>query len=278
MRRPLIAVSTGFADDGDYLGFALSRPLERLGALPVAVPLLDDLTLPGELLDRVDGVVLGFGRDIAPEHGGTAHATSTAHSPRRDRVELALAAGALERGVPVLGVCRGMQVINAALGGTLHGDRTTFPARARGHPGGDWARWREVVRAAVEGTPRPADPTHPITTLPGSRLAAALGPRIDVNSYHHQALDRLGSGVQAAAWADDGIVEAIEVPGAPALCLGVQWELQESWPGDQRFLDVFGLVIDAARRRWASGAGSAPPQPAADSTPRSRTRSAASVL
>jgi putative glutamine amidotransferase len=190
-----------------------------------------------------DGVVLGFWSDIDPaRYGGEPHPKMTPHSPHRDAFELELARGALDRGLPVLGICRGMQVLCVALGGTLLGD-------AAPHPGGDWERWDRVRLSVIAGTDPPEHPGHAITVAPGSRLAAALGTgSIWVNSYHHQAVDSLGDGVVPVAWAEDGIVEAVEVKG-DAWVLGVQWEIQESWKSDDRFLAVFAAFAERARRR-----------------------------
>ena len=236
-RAPLIGVSAGFPGYGDYMGLAYARPLEAVGALPLQLPYLEDVD---PVLDAVDGVVLGFGSDIDPaRYGGERHPAMTPHSPHRDAFELPLARGALERGLPVLGICRGMQVLNVALGGTLLAD-------AAPHPGGDWDRWDRVRLSVIDGTDPPEHPGHTITVAPESRLADALGTgSIWVNSYHHQALDRLGDGVALVAWAEDGIVEAVEVDG-DAWVLGAQWELQESWKSDDRFLEVFAAFVAAA--------------------------------
>jgi putative glutamine amidotransferase len=226
-QHPLIAVSTGFTDYGDYLGVVYSRPLARHGAVPVVLPYAESATEREALLARVDGVILGVGRDIEPQrYGGARHPSSTAQSPLRDAAEIALARAALSAGVPVLGICRGMQVINVALGGTLHADHSVLPASARDHPGGDWDRWERVVEATVHGTPPPAHPSHPIEIADGSLLAEALGRRAVVNSYHHQSIATLGDGLRVTARAPDGVIEAIEAPDG-AFCLGVQWELQE---------------------------------------------------
>jgi putative glutamine amidotransferase len=249
---PTIAVSAGFTDYGDYLGVALSRPLLRAGAVPVLLPYLEDADARAAALDRADGVVLGFGRDVDPaRYGAAPHPALTATSRHRDAFELALVHEALERELPVLGICRGMQVMNVAFGGTLYRDRSEYPPAARAHPGGDWARWERVCAATLGAGPMPEHPSHPIRVAGGSRLRAALGERAVVNSYHHQAVAELGRDVEAVACADDGIVEAIELPAA-GFALGVQWELQESWQDDAGCLAVFeGFVAAAALRRPA---------------------------
>jgi putative glutamine amidotransferase len=246
---PTIAASAGFTDYGDYLGVALSRPLLRAGAMPVLLPYLEDADARAAALDRADGLVLGFGRDVDPaRYGAPPHPKLTATSAHRDAFELALVHEALERDLPILGICRGMQVMNVALGGTLYRDRSEYPPAARSHPGGDWPRWERVCAATLGAGPMPEHPTHPITVARGSRLHAALGERAVVNSYHHQAVAGLGRHVEAVACADDGIVEAIELPAA-GFALGVQWELQESWKDDPRCFAVFAAFVAAARLR-----------------------------
>jgi putative glutamine amidotransferase len=109
-----------------------------------------------------------------------------------------------------------------------------------------------VVKAVLGDGEAPTHPSHPITPSSDSPLAVT-GPELAVNSYHHQSIDRLGQGVEVAAVADDGVIEAIWVPRATALCMGVQWELQEQWRTDRRQRAVFGLLVDAAAQRKRSG-------------------------
>lgn len=245
MRSPLIGVSTGFTDYGDYLGVAFGRPLEQIGATAVVLPYS---AKPEQILPRLDGLLLAGGRDIEPTRfGGEPHPASTPHSALRDRFELALAPAAISTGIPVLGVCRGMQIINVALGGTLEVDHSLLAPPANRHPGGDWDRWEEVVRARLGGWPSPPHPSHEIAIVPGSRLAGVLGTSATVNSYHHQSIAGLGRGLDATARAPDGVIEAIEQRGAGSLVLGVQWEEQEQ-PGSP----LFSLLVEAARQKLAA--------------------------
>jgi putative glutamine amidotransferase len=246
-RRPLIGVSTGFTDYGDYLGFALSRPLLAAGALPLLLPYVELAAERRWLLDHLDGLLLGFGRDLDPSwYGAAPHPSMTATARHRDEIELDLAREALHRGLPLLGICRGLQVLNVALGGTLYRDRSEYPEPARDHPGGDWDRWERVCQATLGHGPMPEHPQHPVSMVPGSVLAKTLGGQAVTNSYHHQAVRDLGAGVEVAAWSDDGIIEAVEVPSAPGFALAVQWELQESWQADERFLEVFRAFVSTA--------------------------------
>jgi putative glutamine amidotransferase len=249
---PLIGVSTGFTDYGDYLGLAFTRPLVALGAMPVGVLYLETSEARRDLLERLDGLLLAGGRDLDPQlYGGARHPALTPQSPHRDQLELPLAREAIELGVPALGICRGLQVLNVALGGSLHPDHSALFGPAAAHPGGDWERWQLVVEAFLGGGKEPTHPSHSISVMAESPLSVA-GRELVVNSYHHQSIDRLGHGVEVAAVAEDGVIEAIWVPDAPALCLGVQWELQEEWRDDARQRGVFGLLVDAAARRERS--------------------------
>ena len=166
---------------------------------------------PDELLDRIDALVLGGGSDLAPDsHGAEPHPETIGMNPDRDRFEIALARRALERDLPVLGVCRGMEVMNVAAGGSLeqHLPDRIGDDRHRAVPGS----WSE----------------HAVRLEPGSLVAQAVGAEsLTVKSHHHQGLDEIGGGFEATAWAvDDDTVEAIESSDG-RFALGVLWHPEE---------------------------------------------------
>jgi putative glutamine amidotransferase len=222
----------------------VQRPLLLAGGLPLTLPQLPDAIAPA--LQALDAIVLAPGRDIEPaRYGQEPHPLLSATEPQRDAFELQLVGAALERGLPILGMCRGIQVLNIALGGTLAQDVSLVASEHPSDPG--WHQWRRVEAASLAGTPPPPHPRHQIEIEPGSLLAGALDTTtIDVNSFHHQAIDRLGDGLAVVAGSADGVPEALELPGRPVLA--VQWELQEEWRIDRRFLRVFEWLVDLAGR------------------------------
>jgi putative glutamine amidotransferase len=189
----------------------------------------DDAADPGELLERVDGVILSGGSsDVSPRcYGADRHPETADDEPGRDSFEMALARGGRDADIPVLGICRGMQLLNVAYGGTLH---QHLPALL-----GD-----DDHRALPAGFS-----SHEVQTEPGSLAERATGNRVEeVLSHHHQGVDEVGRGLRVTARASaDELIEAIEDPAARFL-LGVQWHPEE----DERSRVVSALVEAAERR------------------------------
>ena len=214
------------------LGLDYVQAILRAGGLPVVLPPLIP-ELAGPLLDGVDGLCIPGGPDIHPRHyGAIPHEMLGPTEGELDMFERALVWEALERGTPLLGICRGAQMINVALGGTLHQHLPACVPDALPH--------RQDVDMSQT--------THPVRVARDSLLAGVLGERVAVNSLHHQAVDRLGEGLVAVAWAPDGVVEAIEGTG-DGFVVGVQWHAEglAEQPEERRLLEAF--VATAAEWR-----------------------------
>ena len=213
------------------------------GAIPYMIPLVasDEETTRG-IFDALDGVFLPGGADIDPAtYGQERHAACDRSDPARDAMELVLARWSIEEGKAVLGVCRGLQLINLALGGTLYQDLAALRNGSIKHDyfpfGGAYARDHLA---------------HPVKISGGSRLAEIFGEgEIQVNSMHHQGIEELASGLIATAVAPDGLVEAAELPGE-RFVVGVQWHPEALTDGDHRSRRLFRSFIDAASE-WARG-------------------------
>lgn len=193
--------------------------IREAGGLPVLVtPVHAGATLR-ELYDWLDGIVLTGGEDVEPTRYGAGPVHPSVRTlPERDAMEFALLEWALADGLPLLAICRGLQVLNVALGGTLYQD---LPTERPGPVTHDQATARPPV-------PRP-EPSHGVSVVAGSRLGALIGAGPHrVNSLHHQGLQTLGHGLRAVGHAEDGLVEAVETvdPTHPFL-VGVQWHPEE---------------------------------------------------
>ena len=246
--RPLIGVTMGREKSQRFFGLNLFimnqtyvRTLEQLGALPVMIPLhMTEASLRG-IFERLDGLFLPGGEDIDPaNYGAERHDLLGATDKERDRTELLLTRWAVERGMPVLGVCRGAQMINVACGGSLYqdilSDRPDLTKHDYFPP--SFERYRI---------------SHPIDIEADSRLAHALGQIHEVNSMHHQGLDRIGYGLRVVARADDGLPEAVEAPALPYV-VGVQWHPEELAKTDQMSANLFYDFVRAAAGPWRSQA------------------------
>ena len=239
-RLPLVGVTTSVTVDRyperAYLNSAYVRAVELAGGAPVLLPPPLGADARDALWARLDGLVLTGGGDVDPRHFGEPRHPAVAEvSEARDALELELTRRALAPGFPLLAICRGIQVLNVALGGSLHQDIPSEPGSPLAH----------------SQTERRHQPTHHVKVREGSRLAAILGTHeVDVNSFHHQALARLGRGLAAVAWAPDGIVEGVEeAADGDRFVVGVQWHPEDLVEHDPAARRLFAAFVTAARAR-----------------------------
>ena len=246
MSRPVIGITVHpvTAPDRNVLDLLLAgivRGVERAGGLPVLIPLeLREETLRG-LFARLDGVLIPGGGDIDPaRYGAALHSSVGGMDAARDEVELTLTRWAVENEKPLFGICRGLQVLNVSLGGTLHQDiGAALGARALQHNYPD----------------QPYDlRPHAIQVEEDTLLARSLGqPLLTVNSLHHQACRDLAPGLRVTARAPDGVIEAVEAMQHP-FALAVQWH-PECLLDAPEMLRLFEAFVDAAGKPSPSIAG-----------------------
>jgi putative glutamine amidotransferase len=237
--RPRIGLSSGRGGipvtegrlAAHYVGRAYVRAVVRAGGTPLVLPSVDEAVeeLAGAALDLLDGLVLPGGCDLSPElYGGPAHAALDA-DPVRDAFELALLRGAIDRGIPVLGICRGMELINVAYGGTLRDGVT--------HPGASDVHVDELglVRA------------HQVAVRSGTLAREVFGrDHVEATCVHHQAPDRIGDGLVASVVAPDGNVEAVE--DRARRVLGVIWHPELGLDRTPTHQLVYDWVVAQARQ------------------------------
>ena len=237
MTSPLIGVTRCNRLD-DYL-----KSIVRAGGRVRVLEVRED---PGAVLGEIDAVLLTGGGDVNPRlYGEARHPAVHGAESGRDEFEIELARRAMEADVPVLAICRGLQVLNVAAGGTLVQDIPT-----------------EVAGALPHSVTEPTDVVaHTIDVRKESRVRAALGPPAGessewrVNSRHHQSVGRVGTGLVVSATAADGVIEAVESP-ASRFCVGVQWHPENFWRTGE-FNSLFGSFVHAARERLAGQSGAA---------------------
>lgn len=220
-------VRTGIWDvPAAYLPADYFQGIQLAGGVPLLLaPQPADPESVTAVLDSVHALVITGGYDLDPaSYGQEPHPTTDAPRTDRDAWEIALLRAALDRGLPVLGICRGAQVLNVAFGGTLHQHLPDVLGHS-GHRAGNGVFTRVPVR-----------------TVAGTRLAALVGERAEGKCYHHQAIDKVGAGLEVSATDADGVVEAVELPGDDFV-LAVQWHPEQS-PDDVR---LFAAIVAAAR-------------------------------
>ncbi|WP_330241466.1 gamma-glutamyl-gamma-aminobutyrate hydrolase family protein [Streptomyces sp. NBC_00525] len=235
--RPLIAIPARFSTGATALRHAaevnaraLVEAVWRAGGEPATIhPYAPggraDPADTAARLARFDGLLLPGGGDLAPHRYGAGHAHASVYDvdDEQDAFDLEAARQASALGLPLLAICRGLQVVNTALNGTLHQDM--------GGPGRDHRHVR-----------------HPVHLTPGSTTARVTGTdRIEASCYHHQHIDRLGTGLTVTARATDGTVEAIEAPDTPGWFLAVQWHPEDTAATDPTQQAIFNALITAAR-------------------------------
>jgi putative glutamine amidotransferase len=235
LRRPLVAVPGRFSARASAIRFAAVLVAEALsdlvwaaGGEPVVVAPRDGgADDAAARLTFADAVLLPGGGDVSPARYGEPVASDAVYDvhPVQDAFDLAVAWWTLVAGVPLLAVCRGMQITNVALGGSLDQDMRD-------------PHWDPVANRWW----------HEVRFTPGSTVARAVGcGTAKVSCHHHQRLARVGTGVRAIAWAADGTVEAVDRPGSPGWFLGVQWHPEDSGPSDPASLGLVRPLVAAAR-------------------------------
>jgi putative glutamine amidotransferase len=246
-RRPIIGIPTQtlHAMDGIPEGLPeswvmnqrYSRVVAAAGGLPVMIPLLEDEDTLRALYDRMDGVLIPGGVDLDPTtYGETPLPTCGRIDPARDRVELCFARWAIAEGKPLFGLCRGLQILNVALGGTLYQDIAAQRSDAIKH---DYFPTAGYSRDHL---------AHPVTVTSGSRLDALVGTApLRVNSMHHQAVKDLAPGLAPTAIAPDGLIEAVESSDQQFL-LGVQWHPESLTEREPRMHRLVAGFVEAASR------------------------------
>jgi len=244
----LIGITATLKQDADQVA---ERPLGRFvradldyvegvadaGGIPVVLPPVAGPRAAEALLEGMDGLLLSGGSDLDPGYYGEEAVPELGVTlPERDAFEMALLEHALRRQMPILGICRGMQILNVALGGTLYQD---LPSQMD----------HMVLLGHRQETPK-WQPTHEVEVEGDSRVAEILGANeLKVNSYHHQAIKDLASGLVAVAWAPDGVIEAIESSDlAKRWLVGVQWHAEAMREAGPEHRNLFEAHVAAAQR------------------------------
>jgi putative glutamine amidotransferase len=237
--RPRIGVTAWHHDDGqerwEFIRDNYTRSVAAAGGLPLILPIAAEPDLLADLVGTLDGLLLTGGEDVHPSfYGEAVQEKCGTIDESRDRFELGLTRAALVKGLPILAICRGMQVLNVACGGTLYQDLAYRPATAPEHTGVREDRARRI---------------HPVRILPGTRLREILGAEgAGVTSTHHQVIRDVAPGFRPAALAPDGVLEAIERAEEP-LALAVQWHPERLALTDTAQLRLFTALVEAAAHR-----------------------------
>ena len=238
MSRPLIGITAFITHNHkrryDSVSHYYGESVIRGGGIPVVLPLCGDVALAADTVAKLDGIVFSGGdEDVDPNlYGEVPMRQLTSILPERDHWEMALYHAAREKGIPVLGICRGCQIVNVAEGGSLYQDIFSQYAGVLGH-----APMQTEMRQLY----------HPIRIAEGSRMFEIFGTTdLPVNSFHHQAVKGLGKGFRATAWSREGIIEAFECGAGDGFVLGIQCHPEALTGEHPHFVRLFSAMVDAA--------------------------------
>ena len=234
MAKPLIGISPSFQDrDRNYnIAETYIESVKKAGGIPILIP--HDIEDAVQLVERIDGLLISGGPDVDPIYFNEQPWPKLgAVTPERDQSEIALLHAALTRGIPILGICRGCQILNIVKGGSLYQDLYSQYDNSEG----------KLLKHGQEG-PRWYT-SHKVALTQGSKLATILAlDEVAVNSFHHQAIKNVGEGLVISAIAPDGVIEAIEDPHHK-FCVGVQWHPECMFSLQTAFDNLFKAFIDA---------------------------------
>ena len=242
VRSPIIGIPSGVLRSADPLSPVPERccvpkdyidALRRCNACPLIVPTGKADGFPGDLFEIVDGILLPGGADVDPAlYGEEPHPAIEYFDPEQDVFHIATALEAISRDLPLLGICRGEQILNVALGGTLHQDLPSLRQNLV-------CRHQQAKRHNA---------THSVLAEENSLVASLFGARFRTNSFHHQAVKTLGDGLVVTARASDGIIEAVEMK-EKTFVIGVQWHPEMLVAGGDGMLPLFRRFLEAASSR-----------------------------
>lgn len=238
---PLIGIAGNHRQDNteedryilSYAPNGFVRGLEKAKAIPVIIP-ISNPEFAKEFISRVDGLLLTGGQDISPLlYGEEPHLKLGRTYPARDAFEIELIKEAYRQHKPIFAVCRGLQILNVALGGTLYQDIET--------------QYEEITVMHAQKT-MPSQPTHTVQIASGSELSKVLGTGTPVNSYHHQAVKQLAPDFIPVAWSPDGLIEAFESKSSDQSVLAVQWHPELLIEGSNVMQGLFDNFVERVQR------------------------------
>lgn len=206
--------------------------VEKSGGLPLLLPDVASLDMVLKHCDIIDGLILAGGVDVDPRYFGEQPMGTQEITPERDNYEMVLTGECLARDKPILAICRGLQVLNICGGGDIHQDISCRPEKALKH---------------MQQAPK-WYPTHNVSIKDNTKLSKIIGkPQLQVNSFHHQAPRRIAPGFQASAWAEDGIIEAIE-SNSHRFIIGVQWHPEQMMSTNEQKKLFYALIKACCRK------------------------------